>query len=628
MADVLSTQGLIGDPDALPESVNVVGGTNVTTMADDIVNDPGDFLSDKDMTLEDKVPTIDADTEGTNIDGSDPKYDMDADGLVGDAEAVGVTDTATDQVKQDAETYEASTTYGDVIREENDVDAATGEVRDEAIIDSNDIVTDIQGAATGKNEDGTTNELGVALNDFASQDISNVIDTSTVSGKILAQTLGEGNYTDAKQTVQGQLEILTSQFVDANGNPKIPTWAAGIARNVGRTFAFTEGGTAGMAAISQALIEATLPIAQQDAQIFNGIAMKNLDNKQQATINKAMVLSKLELANMDIRLQSALNNSKNFMQMDLANMSNIQQANVINSQARVQSLLEDAKAQNTARMFGAEQKNDMNKFYDQLDANIDMFNTEQVNNMKRFNTGEINDRFEFNATLLNNREQFEKNMQYNIDLANTKWRQSVTLQNNQNLFDAISTDVKNMVGLTSEQLNNMWDRSDALLDWTWKSSESQADRDLKMFQMKMEMQMAAMQAKAKKKAGLFGAVGNVLGSVAGSMFGAGGMFGASAAGAGAAAGAAAGGTGFMATLGSFLPFLSDEDLKENITRIGTHKCGLPLYKWDWTETAKQIGAEKYHNVGVLAQEAMKTHPHAVSRHPIHGYLTVKYERLQ
>jgi hypothetical protein len=206
-------------------------------------------------------------------------------------------------------------------------------------------------------------------------------------------------------------------------------------------------------------------------------------------------------------------------------------------------------------------------------------------------------------------------MQYQIDFANQKWRQAVTMQNNQNLFDAISTDVKNKVGLTSEQLNNMWDRSDALLDWTWKSSESQADRDLKMFQMKMEMQMAAAQAKAKKKAGLFGAVGNVLGSVAGSMFGKGGVMGAGGA-----------GWGKLGTLLSFFP--SDEDLKENITRIGTHKCGLPLYKWDWTETAKQIGAEKYHNVGVLAQEAMKTHPHAVSRDPIHGYLTVKYERLQ
>lgn len=642
MADVLSTQGLIGDPSALPSSVNTVGNTDVTNVSEDIIGDPGAYLDRNDMTLSDEVPTIDADTAGTNVDASDSRFNMDADGLSGDADTVGNTTTATEQVKQIAETFDAATTFDRIVREENDVDAATGEVRDEAIINAEDMTVDMTGAGTGINEDGTTNQLGVAVNDFASQDISTVIDTTTVAGKILAQTLGEGNYTDSKQTVQGQLAILTEQFTGPDGQPRIPTWAAGIARNVNRTFAFTNAGTAGQAAVAQAMIEATLPIAQQDAQIFNGIAMKNLDNKQQSVINKALVLSKLEMANLDARMNAALNNSKNFMQMDLANMSNIQQARVINSQSRVQSLLEDAKMTNAARMFSAEQSNDMNKFYDQLDANISMFNTEQVNGMKKFNTGEVNDRFEFNASLENAREQFYKNMQYNIDLSNAKWRQSVTLQNNQNVFDAAATDVKNMVGLTSEQLNQMWDRSDAQLDWTWKSSENQADRDMKMFQMKMEMQMAAMQAKAQKKSGLMGSIGSVLGSVAGGMFGDGGMFGgaggASAlgsvfSGAGSSimsgiTGLLGGGGGFLSSVASFLPFLSDEDLKENITRIGTHKSGLPLYKWDWTNTAKAIGAEKYHNVGVLAQEALKTHPHAVSRHPEHGYLTVKYERLQ
>jgi hypothetical protein len=619
MADVLSTQGLIGDPSALPNSVNIVGNTDVTNVSEDIIGDPGAFLERKDMKLSDEVPIIDADTSGTNVDGKDPRFYTDTNALSKDADTVGYTNTAVDQVKKDAETFQAETTFDRVTRDENDVDAATGEVRDAAIIDAEDMTVDMTGAGTGRNEDGTVNQLGVAVNDFASQDISNVIDTSTVAGKILAQTLGEGNYTDSKQTVMGQLELISEQFTGPDGQPKIPTWAAGIARNVNRTFAFTNAGTAGQAAVAQAMIEATLPIAQQDAQIFNGIAMKNLDNKQQATINKAMVLSKLELANLDARMNAALNNSKNFMQMDLANMSNIQQARVINSQARVQSLLEDAKMTNAARMFSAEQSNDMNKFYDQLDTNIQIFNSEQLNGMKRFNTGEVNDRSEFNSSLENAREQFYQNMQYNIDLSNAKWRQSVTLQNNQNKFDAAATDVKNMVGLTSEQLNQMWDRSDAQLDWTWKSSENQADRDLKMFQMKMEMQMAAMKANADKKKGLFGAVGSVLGSVAGNMFGAGGVM--------ASGGAGWGALGTVAKLGLGL-ITSDEQLKENITRIGTHKSGLPLYKWDWSETAKSIGAEKFHNVGVLAQEAMKTHPHAVSRHPIHGYLTVKYERLQ
>ena len=119
------------------------------------------------------------------------------------------------------------------------------------------------------------------------------------------------------------------------------------------------------------------------------------------------------------------------------------------------------------------------------------------------------------------------------------------------------------------------------------------------------------------------------------MFGAGGMFGASTAATAAtgtaaaatAATTAAGSTGFLASMASFLPFLSDPDLKTNIRRIGTHSSGLALYKWDWNDTAKKLGADSQNNVGIMADEAKEKFPHAVHVHP-NGYLAVRYERLQ
>jgi hypothetical protein len=615
MAIDLTTPGaLIGDPSALPSSVNYVGNVNVERVSNEVIGDAGAFLDDRGATLADNVPMLDAETPGTSIAADDNRFAMNTDRLAQDTNT-GNTVTAVENARPDgAETMTAQTTFDRISQPDNLITAAQGTVDNRAIIDAESMTMDMQGAATGRNVDGSVNQMGVAVNQFASQDISRVIDTSTVSGKILAQTLGEGNYTDAKQTVQGQLQLLAEQFTDNSGNPIIPTWAAGIARSVSRIAAFKGlSGTATTAAMSQAIMEATLPIAQQDAQIFNSISMKNLDNRQQMVMNKALVLSKFEMANLDARMQAAVNNSKNFMQMDLANLSNDQQSRVINSQSRIQSILEDAKSVNAARMFSAEQTNDFNKFYDQLDANISMFNSEQKNTMERFNAGEINDMSQFNANLENVRETFYKEMQYNIDMANAKWRQSVTLQNNQNLFDAMATDVKNIVGLTSEQLNQAWDRSDALLDWTWKSSENQADRDLKVMQMQAELQLAAMKAQSEKKKGLFGAIGSVAGSIAGSMFGAGGILGA--------------GGGGWATLASFLPF-SDTQLKENITRIGTHASGLLLYRWDWNEDAERLGVSSEKNVGVLAQEALQKFPDAVKPHPMHGYLTVNYERLQ
>jgi hypothetical protein len=87
------------------------------------------------------------------------------------------------------------------------VNAATGQITDRNLVDAEQI--DMTGAATGVNADGSTSVLGNALNDFATQNISKIIDTSTVAGKLLADKLGQGNYTDSKATVLGQMKIIS-----------------------------------------------------------------------------------------------------------------------------------------------------------------------------------------------------------------------------------------------------------------------------------------------------------------------------------------------------------------------------------------------------------------------------------
>ncbi len=561
MADPTTMQGLVGDPSAVPPQTgvapppqvenmgpdntppqndaggtettmpsnpnmatmgNVVSGVNVGSESAQIVNDASGYLDSIGGTLSDQVPTINPDATGTNIDdvSGDP-------GALNVAASTAAVDTAAQVAgNNQASTYDPTTTFNQV--SDNMAEAATMETNENALVDPDSVTMDMQGMATGINEDGSINETGAALNAFAHQNISRVIDTSTVSGKLLAQTLGEGNYVDAKSTVKGQLDILTKEFVDSQGNPRIPSWAAGIARNVGRTFAFKGvTGTAAMSAMSTAMIEATLPIAQSDSKFYQTLTIKNLDNKQQMIINKANVLSKMELANLDVRTSLAVNNAKTFMQYDMANLANEQQAEIVNTQAKIQSILEDAKQVNVARRFNAESQNEMDMFYDNLGATIDMYNTSQKNQMAQFNSRELNDTRQFNASLENSREQFYTNMQYQIDAANAKWRQTVTLTNSEMQFNAAAIDVKNIVGLTTEALNQLWDRADSLLDYAWKEGENEKDRELKLELAKMELQMARMQAKAKKKAGIFGAIGSIAGAMLGGPIGAqiGGMIG-------------------------------------------------------------------------------------------------------
>jgi hypothetical protein len=247
-------------------------------------------------------------------------------------------------------------------------------------------------------------------------------------------------------------------------------------------------GTAATAAMATALMEASLPIAQQDSEFFKTLTIKNLDNRQQAIINKATVLSKFELANLSAREAAAVQNAKAFLEMDLTNLTNEQQAEVINTQAKVQALFEDTQQENANRRFTAETQNEFTKFYDELGVQVEQFNANLFAEIKRFNAGEINDATEFKQTMENQRQQFYAKMQYAVDEANARWRQTVATTNTEMAFDAAAVDVKNYLDLSQEGLNRMWDRTDATLDYLFKGALSEEEFELRLLLGEMNAQ--------------------------------------------------------------------------------------------------------------------------------------------
>ena len=548
-----------------------------------IIDDPAGWLKANGATLVDKIPTLDAETLGTLLDPTSPNY------LLGDTpevtvETTGDTSTTGTVENPGAVTYDASTTEDRLGTDATTVDAAEGTIRDENLVDAEQI--DMTGAATGVNADGTTSVTGEALNDFAFQDISKIIDTSTVAGKLLAQKLGEGNYTDSKATILGQMEIISAEFKNSNGDPVVPPWAQSLARSVSKTMAFSGiSGTAMTAAMSNAIMEATLGIAEKEATFFQTITTKNLDNRQQAIINKASVLAKFEVANLDARQASAVQNAKAFLEMDMTNLTNEQQAEVVNTQAMVDAIFNDQSAINAARLFGAEQSNDMQKYYDNMNAQISIQNSEQINQMNRFNAGEVNDGREFNANLEQSRQEFYANMQYNLDLANAKWRQTVTTTNTEMEYEAATTDVKNTLDLSTEAMTRMWDRVDNLLDYVFKGWNAESDREATILG-------AEIRAQAQASGG-------------------------------------GGGNGIMDglfKLGAAWITSSDERLKENVEYYDTIK-GVKYYTWDWNTEGKRVGADKYPTFGVIAQQVQRKYPKAVTVDK-NGYLMVNYGEIQ
>jgi len=431
-----------GQVQVVPGVAQGANQINVADLAGQAVVDPSLLLAqdnpntpnvNESMELSDRVPTVSqSQVNGGLIDSSASQYQQSTAPNAQTAQGT-ATQAAAPTGNTQAAQVTTDTTQADVAA--NTTQAAQGTVSNNGQIDPNTVTTDTNAVAAGQT--GT----GAALKEAAIQNISNIIDTSTAAGKMLAEQLGEGNYTDAKATLKGQLDILQGEFFTADGTPKIPSWAAGTARNVSKIAAFKGmTGTAATAALAQAMMEASLPIAQADAQFFQTLTVKNLDNRQEATINRANVLAKLDMQNMDARLSAAVNNSQAFLKMDLANLDNEQQAAVIDSQARIQSIFEDSKAENANRLFVANSQNEKDMFYSNLESSVEQFNTAQKNAMEQSNVSESNDMSKFNSQMENAREEFYKNMQFAIDTANVKWRQDVTMTENSQKFEAAATD--------------------------------------------------------------------------------------------------------------------------------------------------------------------------------------------
>lgn len=562
----------------------------------EMMNDPETFLADRGMTLTDLMPTMDPNAEGTTLDPNDPRYSTSDDVTYDPTEITAETVTAPNG--QPVANATTDTSADRLDNSQYQADAITGTIDSDNLVDADSLVIDMEGAATGVNADGTTNYTGVALNDYASQNISRIIDTSTVSGMLLADKLGQGNYTDFRATTLGQMKIYSEEFKGSNGEPVIPPWAQGTYKNAMRSIAFKDlSGSAAIAASANAIMEATLPLAEQDAKFFQTVTLENLDNRQEAIINKAKTLASFDLENLSVRSQAAVQNAKAFLEMDLTNLNNEQEAEVINTQNRVDAMFTDVAEENVNRRFNITNEIENRQFYDTLAFEAATFNASAINAARDSNANRADAASRFNIERTMARDQYESNMARIIDESNAGWRREVYTTNTRMEFEAAATDVRNALGLTTEGMNRLWDRVDSQLDYIWRSTEADEQRDFELLVAEMQAAAAAAAGSASARGSLWGAILGGVSTVVGAGVSSGAWFG------------------------------SDERLKDNIELYDTMPNGVKVYTWEWNETAKSIGADQTPPFGVIAQEIMKTHPDAVKEGE-DGYLRVNYGKIQ
>ena len=401
----------------------------------------------------------------------------------------GAAQTVAAPTPMTAKTMSASDAAAGVETELDKLSAATGTVTQQVTAaeqaPTTTAVGDVQ-AATGQAQQVVAPDARTAQ---AGEMISGTGVDMTQAEALAAQTAAsaaQGTVTE-DMTVQGQLNKVLSNF-DA-GNP--PPWAASTMRAAVAQMAARGLSASSMAgqAIIQAAMEAAVPIASADAQVFQQMGMQNLSNRQQTAVlaaeqraaflgqefdqafqvkvTNAAKVSDIANMNFTANQQIALENARLAQNMDLANLSN-QQAVVMAKAAQIATLettnlnnrqqAQVVNAQNFLQMDLANLSNEQQTsiFKAQQITDAMLSDTAAENAAKQFNASSENQTNQFMASLTAQVSQFnvaQQNAlaQFNVDQANAIAKINTEAQNARDQFNGTQR-------LVIDQANAQWRR--------------------------------------------------------------------------------------------------------------------------------------------------------------------------
>lgn len=278
---------------------------------------------------------------------------------------------------------------------------------------------------------------------------------------------------DPRSLVRYQYEQLMN-FVPG----EYPGWAAGAIREAEASMAARGVSASTMAgeAVSMAIMQAALPIAQQDAKLFETMTLANLTNKQQVAMLRASSLAQLDIQNLTNKQQAAVLNAQKFFDMDVSNLNNSQQAAMVNMQAITQTLLSDQAALNAAKQFNAANQQQHDQFFTNLASTISTQNAQMQTSMAQFNAQQADALAQFNSQLATTRDQFNISNQLVIDQSNTAWRRAINTADTAAVNAANAANVENLYNLSSSALANIWQQFRDEASWAFMISENNKNR--------------------------------------------------------------------------------------------------------------------------------------------------------
>jgi len=305
-------------------------------------------------------------------------------------------------------------------------------------------------------------------------------------------TLSEEAIAQAAQAEVQQEQLVSFQLGDLyssieEGKP-LPPWAAGPVRAATSIMQQRGLGSSSMAAaaVSQAVLEAGLPIAAADAAEYSKLNIANLNNRQQAVLQNAAAMAQMDMANLDARMKAAVTNAQSFLAIDLQNLNNEQATETLNYQGMLQAVFTDTAAENAAAQFNAKSQQQVDEFFSELGVQVDNANANRVAAMEQFNVDQVNSVAQFNASLEDARERFDTSMQVQIDQANAQWRRNIATADTAALNEAQRLNAMNVLEVSQSALSALWQRYRDESAWLMTSTESAAARAHQLAMLEFE----------------------------------------------------------------------------------------------------------------------------------------------
>ena len=164
-----------------------------------------------------------------------------------------------------------------------------------------------------------------------------------------------------------------------------------------------------------------------------------------------------------------------------------QDANKTVYTSKVQAIFEDTKIEFASAQFNAKSANDSAQFKAQLETQVALqnaarsdtmaqFNADSLNKGEQFNASEGNRMAQFNATMETQRDQFNKTMDAKIDSASVNWRRGMNSQNTAGINAVNQANTQQAFNLSNQALSNLWQEQRDLAHWMFQADEKEKDR--------------------------------------------------------------------------------------------------------------------------------------------------------